>query len=216
LLVNPYGIDLVNKPDTTFIDFSKYIFPLKLTRVTSNFGWRRWQWHYGIDLKLQIGDTISNPFDGLVRVAKRSRSFGNYIVVRHNNGLETVYGHLSKLLVVVNQPVKAGEAIGLGGNTGHSTGPHLHYEIRYLGNCLNPNDIINFQNLTSVSDTLLLCQNHFNYITEIRKVRFHIVRRGDTLSGIAHRYGVPLKKLLALNHIRKTTLLRLGRRLRYT
>jgi murein DD-endopeptidase MepM/ murein hydrolase activator NlpD len=215
MFVNPYGIDLVKKPDTTVIDLVGFVIPIK-NYLTSNFGWRRWQWHYGTDIKLNVGDTIYSSFEGMVRISKRSRSFGNYIVIRHSNGLETIYGHLSKLLVVCNQRVKAGEVIALGGNTGRSTGPHLHYEIRYLGNSINPNDIIDFSNYTIKKDTLLLCQENFNYIGEIRKIRFHKIRSGDTLGRIARRYGVSITTLCRLNHIRRNTLLRIGRRIRYT
>jgi hypothetical protein len=215
LFVNPYNIDLVKKPDTTVIDLSNFVPPIK-GRINSGFGWRRWQWHYGMDIKLQVGDTIYSTFDGMVRISKRSKSFGNYIAIRHTNGLETIYGHLSKLLVVTNQRVKAGEIIALGGNTGHSTGPHLHYEIRFLGNCIDPNDIINFDNFTLKKDTLLLCQQNFNYIAEIRKIRFHKIRKGDTLGKISRRYGVSIKTLCRLNHIKRTTLLRIGRNIRYT
>jgi murein DD-endopeptidase MepM/ murein hydrolase activator NlpD len=215
LFVNPYGIDLVKKPDTTVIDLSQFVSPIK-GRINSGFGWRGWQWHYGLDLKLQIGDSVRSVFDGMIRISKHSRSFGNYIVVRHTNGLETVYGHLSKLLVVCNQTVKAGEVIALGGNTGRSTGPHLHFEVRFLGNCINPNDIINFDDYTLRSNNLLLCQNNFNYLREIRKIRFHRVRKGDTLGKIARRYHVSVSRLCKLNHIRRTTLLRLGRNIRYT
>jgi hypothetical protein len=213
--VNPYGIDLVKKPDTTVIDLSGFVPPI-LGRINSGFGFRRWQYHLGEDIKLSVGDSVRCAFDGMIRISKRSRSFGNYIVVRHYNGLETVYGHLSKLLVVANQRVKSGEMIGLGGSTGHSTGPHLHFEVRYLGNCIDPNDIINFETFTLRKDTLLLCQQQFNYIAEIRKIRFHKVRRGDTLGRISMKYGVPIAKLCKLNHIRRSTLLRVGRRLRYT
>ena len=213
--VNPYNTDLEKNPDTTIIDLSGYVIPI-VGRVTSNFGWRRWKWHYGIDLKLNTGDTLRSSFDGMVRIAKRSRSFGNFVVIRHNNGLETIYGHMSKLLVVTNQTVKAGEVIGLGGSTGRSTGPHLHYEIRYLGNSINPNDIVNFDSCKLKSDTLMLCQNNFSYLTEIRKIRFHIVRSGDTLWKISRRYGVSISELCRLNKISRKKILRIGQRIRYT
>lgn len=213
--VNPYGIDLAKKADTTFIDLSGYIHPVA-GRITSNFGWRRWRWHYGTDVKLQIGDTVKCSFDGMVRIAKRSKTFGNYVVVRHNNGLETIYGHLSKIGVHINQTVKAGEMLGLGGNTGRSTGPHLHYEVRFLGNSINPNDIIDFYNECLKTDSLCLCQIHFDYLNEIRKVRYHVVRRGDTLGRIALRYGTTVTHLCKLNKITRKKLLRVGQRIRYT
>jgi murein DD-endopeptidase MepM/ murein hydrolase activator NlpD len=213
--VNPYNIDLEKKPDTTIIDLKGYVHPIA-GRITSNFGWRRWKWHYGIDLKLNVGDTLRSSFDGMVRIAKRSRSFGNFVVIRHNNGLETIYGHMARLMVSPNQSVKAGDVIGLGGNTGRSTGPHLHYEIRYMGNSINPNDIVNFDSCKLKIDTLKLCQNHFAYLTEIRKIRFHVVRSGDTLWKISRRYGVSIPELCRLNKISRKKILRLGQRIRYT
>jgi murein DD-endopeptidase MepM/ murein hydrolase activator NlpD len=213
--VNPYGIDLAKKSDTTIIDLSGYVHPIA-GRITSNFGWRKWRWHYGTDIKLQIGDTVRCSFDGMVRIAKRSKTFGNYIVVRHYNGLETIYGHLSKIKVNVNQPIKAGDLLGLGGSTGRSTGPHLHYEVRYLGNSINPNDIIDFYNDCLKMDSVCLCQIHFDYLNEIRQVRYHVVRKGDTLGRIAQRYGIPIVNLCKLNNISRTKLLRIGQRIRYT
>jgi murein DD-endopeptidase MepM/ murein hydrolase activator NlpD len=214
-LVDPYNVDVTKITDTTVINLSGYIQPV-IGHINSDFGWRKWRWHYGTDIKLQTGDTVKCAFDGLVRVAKRSRSFGYYVVVRHYNGLETVYGHLSKIKVNVNQPIKAGELLGLGGSTGHSTGPHLHFELRYLGNPINPNDIVDFQNNHIKTDTLYLCQKQFNYICEIRKIRYHMVRSGDTLFKIAHRYGVPITQLCKLNNIKKSKTLRIGQRIRYT
>ncbi len=213
--VNPYCIDLSKMPDTTFISLSGYVHPVS-GRITSNFGFRRWRWHYGTDLKVQVGDSIHSSFSGMIRIAKRSRTFGNYVVIRHNNGLETIYGHLSKILVNVNQRIKAGEVLGLGGNTGRSTGPHLHYELRYLGNSINPSDIINLPEGKVVTDSLLLCQKHFDYVNEIRKIRFYVVRQGDTLGRIALKNGVSITHLCRLNNLRRTSLLRIGRRIRYT
>jgi murein DD-endopeptidase MepM/ murein hydrolase activator NlpD len=211
--VNPYHVDLAQKSDTTIFNLKGYVQPIT-GRINSDFGWRRWRWHYGTDIKLQTGDTLHSAFDGMIRIARRSRSFGNYIVIRHNNGLETVYGHLSKILVNINQLVKAGHVIGLGGSTGHSTGPHLHFEVRYLGNNINPNDIVDFQTSSLKCDTLRLCHQNFAYLGEIRQIRFHIVHSGDTLSKIAKRYGVTVVKLRQLNKVGK--FLRKGQRIRYT
>lgn len=101
--------------------------------------------HKGIDVKVYIGDTICAAFDGKVRVVNYdANGYGYYIVIRHSNGLETVYGHLSKQLVKINQIVKSGEPIGLGGNTGRSTGSHLHFETRLCGMALNPSYMFDF------------------------------------------------------------------------
>lgn len=193
-----------------------FTFPTTSNRITSEFGWRRWRYHYGIDVGLNIGDTIVSAFDGIVRIAKYSKSYGYTVVVRHYNGLETLYAHLSKLLVSPNQEVKSGEIIALGGNTGHSSGPHLHFEIRYLGGPINPNEIINFQNKSLKYTSITLDQCLFNYLTEIHKARYHTVRKGDNLGKIARKYGVSITRLCKLNKISRKTILRPGRKIRYT
>ncbi|HEX3007960.1 MAG TPA: M23 family metallopeptidase [Bacteroidales bacterium] len=213
--VNPYDTNLVKKSDTTLIDLTGYCHPRK-NYLTSDFGFRRYRHHYGVDIKINTGDTISASFDGMIRICKYSKSFGNYVVIRHYNGLETIYAHLSKSLVALNQIVKAGEPIGLGGNTGRSTGPHLHYEVRYLGQCINPHDIIDFDNYCIKKDTLDLCSKNFAYLAEIQKIRYHVVRRGDTLGRIAMKYGTSISKICKLNKIKPTKVLRVGQRLRFT
>lgn len=131
-----------NIPATLDIDVSTFYAPTK-GRVTSPFGWRRRRMHKGVDLKVYVGDTIYAAFDGKVRVRKyERRGYGYYYVIRHNNGLETVYGHLSRQLVPQDAEVKAGQPIALGGNTGRSTGPHLHFEMRFMGIALDPSSII--------------------------------------------------------------------------
>ena len=124
-------------PESYTFDLTGFCMPTNNTRITDVFGYRprRRRMHYGLDIKVYVGDTIRAAFDGKVRVVKNQgrRGYGKYLVIRHDNGLETVYGHLSKQLVKENQLVKAGEVIGLGGNTGRSTGSHLHFETRFLG-----------------------------------------------------------------------------------
>ena len=145
--VNPYGYTVAQIPDTVLIDLSGFTRPCK-GKVTSHFGWRPrfGRWHYGTDIGVRTGDKIHTVWGGQVRICGWDpKGYGYYVVIRHPNGFETVYGHLSKISVVENQGVKAGEVIGLGGSTGHSTGPHLHFEIRYLGICINPELIVNFE-----------------------------------------------------------------------
>ena len=144
--VNPYGYTVAQIPDTVLIDLTGFNRPCK-GRVTSHFGWRPrfGRWHYGTDIGVRTGDKIHSAWAGQVRICGWDpKGYGNYIVIRHDNGFETVYGHLSKINVQENQGVKAGEVIGLGGSTGHSTGPHLHFEIRYLGITINPELIVDF------------------------------------------------------------------------
>ena len=215
-LVNPYDRRVIDMPDTISIGFSQYCHPNK-NAVTSDFGFRRgWRFHYGIDTRLKVGDSICSSFDGMVRVVLRGRAYGNYVVIRHFNGLETVYGHLSKTLVKINQIVRAGEIIALGGNTGRSTGPHLHYEIRYLGQPISPRELIDFENYTAKYRRLDLSAAHFAYAKELEKVRYYTVRKGDTLSGISRKVGVSVDKICQLNNIRRTSVLRIGQRLRCT
>ena len=191
-----------------------YVHPLTSTVVTSRFGPRRMLWHYGIDLKLATGDTLRSAFDGIVRVIQFDRrGYGNVVVVRHHNGLETLYGHLSRVTVQPNQRVKAGDQVGLGGNTGRSTGAHLHFEIRYLGEPFNPSHIIDFDNAFLKSDTLVLTRDNFEYLTVQRQMVVHTVRRGETLGSIARRYGTTVNNLCRLNGVTPRTTLRVGRRL---
>jgi len=211
--------DLTKKPDTTTIVLNDtenmfgYFHPIS-GHVTSQFGLRRGRYHYGVDVKLYTGDTVFNAFDGIVRVSKYSKSYGHVVVVRHFNGLETLYAHLSKRLVEPNTPLRAGDIVGLGGNTGRSYGSHLHFEVRYFGEPINPNDIIDFDNFCIKSDTLHLTQRHFEYLVEARKARYHTIRNGDTLSKIARQHGTSVNRLCQLNNMKSTTILRVGRRIR--
>ena len=190
-----------------------YVHPFA-NQVTSRFGLRGIQWHYGIDIRLKTGDPVKCALDGIVRAIQYDRyGYGHVVVVRHHNGLETLYGHLSKVTVKTNQPIKAGEQVGLGGNTGRSTGPHLHFEIRYYGEPFNPEYIIDFNNYVLKSDTLVLTSDNFEYLTELRKTVYYTVRNGDTLSGIAKRHGTTVNNLCRLNSITANTVLRIGRRL---
>jgi murein DD-endopeptidase MepM/ murein hydrolase activator NlpD len=124
--------------------------------VTSNFGSRWGRQHKGLDIKVYIGDTIRAAFSGKVRIVRyEGGGYGNYVVIRHPNGLETIYGHLSKQLVKENENVRAGEPIGLGGNTGRSTGSHLHFETRLCGVALNPALLFDFLNQDVTGDQYL-------------------------------------------------------------
>lgn len=214
--INPYKVDLKEMKDTVKLDLSGYVPPIT-KHVTSDFGFRRWRFHYGIDLKVEKGDSVLCAFDGTVRLTRRDRrGYGYFVLVRHFNGLETLYGHLARITVNPGDTIKAGVPVGLGGNTGRSTGYHLHFELRYLGNPLNPNDLIDFQSCCTKNNILQLNASHFSYKKEIDKIRFWKVRRGDTLGRIAKRTGVSISKLCKLNGIKRSTKLRLGRNLRYT
>ncbi|MEG1685227.1 MAG: M23 family metallopeptidase, partial [Bacteroides sp.] len=150
--VHAYGA--VEIPDTFTVNLTGFSMPTPSTLITSPFGPRRRRMHNGLDVKVFIGDTIRAAFSGKIRIVNfERRGYGNYVVIRHENGLETIYGHLSKHLVEENQVVKSGEPIGLGGNTGRSTGSHLHFETRVLGIAINPAFMFDFPNQDVVADT---------------------------------------------------------------
>lgn len=215
--VHAYGNAII--PDTYTIDLTGFHMPTPSTKITSPFGprWRRM--HNGLDLKVNIGDTIVAAFDGKVRIVKyERRGYGKYVVIRHDNGLETVYGHLSKQLVEENQLVKAGEVIGLGGNTGRSTGSHLHFETRFLGIAINPIYMFDFPKQDIVADTYTFRRTQGSskragsHDTQVADgtIRYHKVKSGDTLSRIAKLRGVSVSTLCKLNRIKPTTTLRIG------
>jgi murein DD-endopeptidase MepM/ murein hydrolase activator NlpD len=190
-----------------------YVHPFK-NIITSNFGSRRNLWHYGIDIRLAKGDTVRCAFDGIVRVRQYDRrGYGVVIVVRHPNGLETLYGHLSKTDLIPTSRVKAGDVIGFGGNTGRSTGSHLHFEMRYFGQPFDPNLIIDFKKYSIRDNTLILTKANFDYLIQIAKTKWHTIRRGETLGHIAIRHHTSVKTLCRLNKLTYKTKLRPGKRI---
>jgi murein DD-endopeptidase MepM/ murein hydrolase activator NlpD len=219
--INPYQIDPATFKDTIRIllydslQGQYWSMPLMTGIINSKFGWRKYRFHYGTDLDLTIGDPVFACFDGIVRISRyNANGYGNYIVIRHYNGLETLYGHLSKSNVQVGDYVKAGDIIGLGGNTGRSSGPHLHFEVRYAGNAFDPQAMFLFEEKKLVATTFELKPEHYSYASKARQIYYHSVRSGDTLSRIAKKYGVSVTQICRLNGISTRTPLRIGRRLR--
>ncbi|KAA6313210.1 Murein DD-endopeptidase MepM [termite gut metagenome] len=222
--------DKLDIPDTYSIDLTSFCMPTKQTRITSPFGPRRRRMHNGIDIKVYVGDTIVAAFDGKVRIVQTElRGYGKYVVIRHNNGLETIYGHLSKQLVQENQDIKAGEIIGLGGNTGRSTGSHLHFETRFLGIAINPANLFDFQKQDITADTYVFTKykpagknapvmakskTNNNSTEGSDVIRYHKVKQGDTLSQIAVTHGISLSQLCQLNKISAKQIIRTGQVLR--
>ncbi|MBQ8098256.1 MAG: peptidoglycan DD-metalloendopeptidase family protein [Bacteroidaceae bacterium] len=142
------------KPLYYKIDLRDFSMPVPSRNVTSNFGYRprfRRQ-HKGIDVKLYIGDTVYAAFSGKVRIAGTGSGYGKYVVIRHANGLETVYAHFSKHLVKEDQYVKSGQPIGLGGISGNARGSHLHFETRLLGDPIDPALLFDFANQDVTGD----------------------------------------------------------------
>lgn len=216
----------------TLVDESKNRFskmPMEKTPITSNFGFRGYRWHYGTDLDLNTGDSVLAAFDGIVRIAKwDGGGYGNYVVVRHYNGLETLYGHFSKTLVQVGQYVKAGEVVGLGGSTGRSTGPHLHYEVRYQGNPIDPENLYDFPESILKEKDFEITAALFNYLTDAKKrtasssrtsssarrAVYHKVKSGESLYSIGRKYGVSVNDLAKMNGMSQKSKLPIGKNLR--
>jgi murein DD-endopeptidase MepM/ murein hydrolase activator NlpD len=171
--------------------------------------------HKGMDLSLKKGDTVRAAFDGVVRYAKYNRGgFGNLVILRHYNGLETYYAHLSKLKVMVNQVVKANEVIGLGGSTGRSRSPHLHFEVRYKDVPLDPQRMIDFDNNKLISGIFPVTKSVFYPSDYDGKAVYYRIRSGDTLARIAKKCHTSVKEICAINKLRPTSILSVGRSIR--
>ena len=214
-------------PENFRIDLRGFSMPTTNRVVTSRYGYRsRWRRnHKGLDIDVNVGDTIYAAFDGKVRVVRYERGgYGKYVVIRHPNGLETFYGHMSAWLVEPNQEVKSGQPIGLGGNTGRSTGSHLHFETRVLSKAINPELLFDFPNQDVTADYYV-----FNPTTPEPKSSsvsaegkaqpkeggegvspYYKVRKGDSLYKIAKRHGITVEKLCRLNGLSKRAILRPG------
>jgi murein DD-endopeptidase MepM/ murein hydrolase activator NlpD len=224
---------LPNKNDTILITFLEnenlnYVHPVN-GKVISKYGPRHGRMHTGTDIKLNSGDTVRCAFDGRVRLAKRFSGYGNLVLVRHDNGLETVYGHLKSIKVKLNDTIKAGDLIGLGGRTGRASCDHLHFETRLFGQAFDSNKYIDFDTNSLRTDKIYYANKRF----EIDKENFkkkplasdggalaagggttHVIRKGDTLSGIARKYHTSVKKICTTNHITAQTTLKIGRKLK--
>lgn len=214
--VNPYGNMFDSLMDDVHIPMTGFTLPAP-GHITSKYGWRRYRMHKGTDIKVQTGDSIRAAWGGQVRmVGWDPRGYGYYVLLRHDNGLETIYGHLSKPLVDEYDKIFPGDVIGLGGNTGRSTGSHLHFEVRYLGYALNPETIIDFANgrLVNEEEYVIGIKAIKQKKAEEAAMRWHKVKSGDTLSGIARKYGTTVKRLCQLNKIKETKILQIGQKLR--
>ena len=230
-------------PDTFRISLKNFCMPTESRVLTSNFGSRWGRQHKGLDIKVYIGDTIRAAFDGRVRVVRyEGRGYGKYVVIRHDNGLETYYAHLSKQLVYEDQDVRAGDPIGLGGNTGRSTGSHLHFETRLCGMALNPALMFDFRNQDVVDDYFTFHKSSYQResqaATRLRganvgtyedvelataapaasyaqESRFHKVKKGETLFSIAKKRGTTVDTIMKLNHLKKNAKLKAGQILKF-
>ena len=229
---NPYGIEQSELPDQWsiwLVDSQGSVY------YRGKFGPRRGRRHQGVDLPLKVGDPIYAAFTGKVRVSKYWGAFGNLVIIRHDNGLETFYAHLSKRNVEVGDWVNAGDVIGLGGSTGRSTGPHLHFETRYNGFAFDPQWLIDFEKGILRHRLFVLKKKYFNIYSnyeqdfedemkneeddkkedaEREAMRWYTIKSGDTLGRIAINHGTTVSALCKLNGITPKTTLKIGRKIR--
>ena len=237
---NPYGIEQANLPSQWSIwlvdSLDQYHCPFQgSVYYRGKFGVRRGRRHQGVDLPLKTGDPIYAAFTGKVRMSKYLGAFGNLVVIRHENGLETFYAHLSKRSVEVGDWVNAGDVIGLGGSTGRSTGPHLHFETRYNGFAFDPQWLIDFEKGLLRHRLFVLKKKYFNIYSnyeqdfedemkneeddkkedaEREAMRWYTIKSGDTLGRIAINNGTTVNAICRLNGIKPTTTLKIGRKIR--
>jgi murein DD-endopeptidase MepM/ murein hydrolase activator NlpD len=218
-LPHPYSDELCNG-DTSILlplidslSFCYYKHPFD-GPVTSQYGWRDKRMHYGIDIGLSTGQPVKCAFEGMVRFAKKHGGYGNVVIVRHYNGLETLYAHLHKIKVKPGQIVEAGQVLGTGGNTGRSFGSHLHFEVRFKGKPINPNQIISFKNQCLHSPVIVLNKTKNNYQAFPENAIVHEVEKGESLHTIAQKYGTSSKKLREINHLSSKTYLKKGQLIR--
>ncbi|MCH5334902.1 MAG: peptidoglycan DD-metalloendopeptidase family protein [Alistipes sp.] len=238
----PYkDVKYTDLPNSVVIDLldslNSYHYPYKgKIHPRGKYGPRRGRQHQGIDLPLKTGEPIYATFSGRVRISQYNRGgYGNLVIIRHDNGLETYYGHLSERKVEPGEWVEAGQVIGLGGSTGRSTGPHLHFETRYYGQSFDPQRLIDFESGELCREMFLLKKSYFSIYSnagqdfddeeaneaqdkkedaEKAAMQYHKIRSGDTLGAIARRYGTTVTNICRLNGIKSTTVLRVGRTLR--
>lgn len=213
----PYKkIDLSIMEDTLIFRFKTSSFYCTPTdHLYSAFGPRRGRQHKGIDTDLNIGDTLRTVFDGKIRYANYVSGFGNLVIIRHYNGLETYYAHQSKILVEPGDLLSAGDVIGLGGETGNALGPHLHFEIRYMDNAFDPEKVIDLENQRLKVTELQLTKKDFEWKKQWRERKYHKVKSGNTLGYIAITYNTSVKKILKINKgLKSTSILQIGQKIR--
>lgn len=198
---------------TDSLNFCGYTHPFDGV-VTSKYGPRKGRMHHGIDIGLWTGAPIKASFDGMVRIARYHGGYGNVVVIRHYNGLETLYAHLKRPLVKPGDIVNSGDLIGLGGNTGRSRGSHLHFEVRYKGISINPQQLIDFKEQNIIENEVCIVKHDKGYAAFPNNARYHEVKKGEYLHLICQMYGLSISKICEMNNISKNKVLRVGEKLR--
>lgn len=235
-IFNPYINARTEFPFQLIFDDIFYASPVSQKNViTSRYGWRWGRAHKGIDIDLVTGDSVKAMLDGKVRYVGYHSGHGKAIIIRHYNGLETVYAHLSKSLVKLNQTVTKGQVIGKGGRTGNARGSHVHLETLYKGNYINPEYLFSFDEERRIKKlSFWITQDwvtpyfhnskrpsefvYFNTIEEAKnskglKQKIYVVRRGDTLYDISRKYNISISRICKANAIEKNNTLKIGQEL---
>jgi murein DD-endopeptidase MepM/ murein hydrolase activator NlpD len=203
-------------------------------KVVSRFGIRHGRMHLGTDIRLNLGDTVYSAFEGKITRASRYYGYGNLVILDHTHGLETYYGHLSKILVNIGDTLHTGQVVGLGGRTGRATGVHLHFEIREGGKAYNPELVYDFGNFSirpEVADKEALADLIYNpktgeniqiatigknYVLEMSSVPMveYVIKAGDSLWKIARRFNTSVAMLCEHNNLNTHSTLKIGKELK--
>jgi murein DD-endopeptidase MepM/ murein hydrolase activator NlpD len=233
---NPYKKETKIYPLNIIFNDSTYASPIDRKKViTSRYGWRNRRAHKGIDIDLVTGDSVRAMFDGKVRYVNYHSGHGKTVIVRHYNGLETAYTHLSKQLVKVNDSVKKGQVVGKGGTTGNARGSHLHLEVSFKGIYIHPEYLFDFNEGNTIrsqnvwvtkkwvtpyihnskrQSKIKVCNTFDEAIeSEKKQEQIYVVKRGDTLSKISNKYQVSITSLCKTNAIKKSSTLKIGQKL---
>jgi murein DD-endopeptidase MepM/ murein hydrolase activator NlpD len=235
-IYNPYkGVPVKFPLKITFQD-STYASPISRKKVvTSRYGWRWGRAHQGIDIDLVTGDSLFAMFDGVVRMAVYNGGLGHAVVIRHYNGLETTYAHMSRYAVKANDSVKKGQYIGKGGRSGNARGSHLHLVVSYKGQYIHPDYLFAFDETNKVHGKDLFVTRPWTkayYYSSRRKPeidlitteeellsyqeqekKLYTVKKGDTLFRISRRNNISIEALCKTNAIKRNTILRVGQQL---
>ena len=206
--------------DRDYLDFSNMLIPVTHeARLGSPYGIRNHRLHRGVDVKIIRDETIVAALPGVVIMSKYNPGgYGHYVLVQHDNDIQTLYGHLSKREVKVGDKLLPGDIVGLGGNSGRSSGAHLHFEIRYGNYNIDPETVIDFPHWSLTEDASHISKS--DVITAHRKMQWrlkkeeYVVKKGDTLESIAAWFNISVKALCRINNISPESPLRIGQRLR--
>lgn len=210
---SPYPLSLIENDSIIHIrlinDSSDFSMP-GTGRLTSPYGWRDGRFHHGFDVSISHGLPIYAVFSGVVRFARNIYPYGRLVIVRHDNGLETYYAHLSRITVKAGQRINAGDEVGKCGNTGRSEGTHLHFEIRFKGVSINPAHLISLKDNRLIHIDIALRRVNDRYFLYTDGAIIHKVRKGDYLHKIACEYGTTVKKIKECNDIPKSGYIKVG------